>query len=102
MWQHTEEHSHGDWITSLAGNLLQNLRLIMNTAVGCFCGFSCWTLYVEKFWMVLVGPYVLGVDIVVSASCFGVVFVGLFFTIGGNGCRSVPYVSLALKFWLKA
>ncbi|KAL9331852.1 hypothetical protein ACSQ67_001462 [Phaseolus vulgaris] len=41
-----------------------------------------------KIWMVLVGSYEIGVDIVVSASWFGVVFVGLVFTIGGNGRRS--------------
>jgi len=60
----------------------------MNTAADSICGSSCWVFYVEQIWMVLVGSYEIGVDIVVSASWFGVVFVGLVFTIGGNGRRS--------------
>jgi len=33
MWQHTEKQIHGDCITSLAVNLLQNLRLIAHDAI---------------------------------------------------------------------
>jgi len=44
--------------------------------------------------MVLVGSYEIGVDIVVSASWFGVVFVGLIFMIGGSGRRSQSPMSV--------